>query len=131
MTFDYSAVTGDLWTDFSSGKVQISFEAPYGSDIYEERIKQADVDPDKKEVSLTFYAIPDIEVYCSAFYITDEEGHVRNLAISQPSPDTSEKDGYTVTKDPYKQSAILTFGDAGVSGGVKVKVLNAAAGAAS
>lgn len=124
VTFDYSSVKGDLWTSFSSGKVQLYSEFPYGCDICGEQVKQAGVDADKKEVSITYNAIPGLAVYCSAFYVKDEAGHYQHLSIDQPDSNVSQKDGYTVTKDSRSQSAILTFGGGTVEGGVTVKVLN-------
>jgi len=122
--FDYSSVSGSLWTSFSKGKVQYSFDAPYGSDIYEEATKQYAVDTENRTMSVTFSAIPEVPVYLSASYTKDEEGHIQHLAIEQPGGSTLKKTGYTITKDTYNQAAILTFGSATVTSAITVKILN-------
>ena len=124
VTFDYSALKDDFWTSFSKGSVQYYFEAPYGSDIYEEASKKIAVDTENRKMTVSFNAIPDVVVYFTASYPKDEEGHIQHLAISQPSQDISKKDGYTIIKDTYNQSAKITFGAATVSTTITIKVLN-------
>jgi|GEM_PF-5199523 hypothetical protein len=125
VTVDYSYVKDSLWNSLADkGKISYSFNAPYGSDIFDQRNKAVDIDKTKKQVSLTFEAIPNVKVYLSVYYLKDEEGHVQFIAMDQPTSSVEKKNGYTITQDTFGQAANLTFGEATITSPITVYALN-------